>query len=246
MSIAMIFFGGIPMTAISKRIVCIFVSIALAIGFSISPVSVSTAQAATKPYMKTAKVKWDLKKNKNVTCKDKVIFYGNKTAKAKVKSLKTTKLKNGKKRTTLTIAWARDIDYFNPKTQDELDRMQTEQIAYDPFFSIVDYDTGKSLESGNAMARKRGVSVKKTQNFIYYEGIVYVGTNGRGVTLSPLMTVKLSITYPKSYKGLCLGVWMGPNKATSADNKFWKGKALLKSTSYYKKYRSSMHWMRIK
>lgn len=59
--------------------------------------------------------------------------------------------------------------------------------------------------------------------------------------------MKVKVTYPKDYKGLCIGI--GGSAAlqnTANDTKFWKGKAAFGKTSYYsKKDKSVAHFMRV-
>jgi hypothetical protein len=57
----------------------------------------------------------------------------------------------------------------------------------------------------------------------------------------------VKVTYPKDYRGLCIGI--GGSTAlqdTANDTKFWNGKAAFGKTSYYsKKDKSVAHFMRV-
>ena len=62
-----------------------------------------------------------------------------------------------------------------------------------------------------------------------------------------LKNASVKVTYPKDYRGLCIGI--GGSTAlqdTANDTKFWNGKAAFGKTSYYsKKDKSVAHFMRV-
>ena len=64
-------------------------TVALSATMVVLPATVDEAHAAEKPYMKTLKLKWDLKKNKAVKSKEKVVGVGNKALKITVKDRKS-------------------------------------------------------------------------------------------------------------------------------------------------------------
>lgn len=227
----------------AKKIIGFAMVVALVLGMSVAPIATQTAEAAT-PHMKSAKVKWDLKNNKTVTCKEKIQLLGTKKVKVAVKNLKTTALSNGTKKTTFTVVYNRAKSNFRP-TKAQVDKLNA-PFAYVPTFAIADYDTGKSLEGYSPLAQELGVNVKKVSDWKYKNYVKRYGAKGKWASLPMKLSVKVAVTYPESYNGLCLGVWMADSKAANSSSSYWSGNKALKSTNYYKKFKSNMHWMRIK
>ena len=215
------------------------------------PAAAEEAHAAEKPYMKTLKLKWDLRKNKAVTSKEKFAAIGNKAMKITIKNYKTTKLKNGKKKTTFTIAYNMS---FKPT------KKQVHKIAnagYDGFrgdyyFAVIDYSTGLSLEKDSDLSKELGVTVK-TSDWKHSGRKKYKDSDGCWVRYPSKSSVKVSITYPADYKGLCLGVWANnyldddlSYNSYLANERFWNCEKPFGKTAYYKKGKTNSHWMRIK
>lgn len=63
---------------ISKRIPLLVLALLITIGLSATPFAAQSAHAASKPYMKTLKLKWDLKKGKAKTVTEKYAAVGKK------------------------------------------------------------------------------------------------------------------------------------------------------------------------
>ena len=97
------------MESVFKKSACLLTALALSATIVALPVTADEAHAAEKPYMKKIGVKFDLKKNKAVKSKEKVVGVGNKNLKITVKNYKTAKLKNGKKKTTFTVVYDRSF-----------------------------------------------------------------------------------------------------------------------------------------
>lgn len=203
-----------------------------------------TTQSA-KPYMKTLKkVKFDLKKNKKVTYPNLWINVGFKEATAKVTNFKIKDAKkDGYKQATFRINYTMD---YKPKNKEEVNKLGRAFSNYGKFycgdnFAVVDYDTGKCLESKNDY----GVTVKYG-NYKGSDRKTYYGTHGAYISFDKNFSIKVTITYPKDYKGLCLGVGgCLKKKETSVDKAFWKGKTPFGKTSYYSNKKTNFHFMRI-
>lgn len=206
------------------------------------------AEAATKNYMKKVNVNWDLKKNKSVTFKTKYAGIGMKKQKAKITNYKIkNSKKKGYKELTFTLSFSRQ---WNVKASEvhkiaNSDYCQkTGQIGAGCYYAIVDYNTGKTLEKEN----KYNVTVEKelksqTPKYYYcyhqdgyYEWVCI--SNG---------SMEIKVTYPKNYKGLCIGIGGKTTLAeTKNDTKFWNGKVPFGKTTYYsKKDKSIAHFMRV-
>ena len=234
-----------------KKSACVLTAVALSATMVALPAAAEEAHAAEKPYMKTLKLKWDLKKNKAVTSKEKFSVLSTKTTKITVKNYKTTKLKNGKKKTSFTIVYTQP---FKP-TKKQVHKMANagySAVCGGSFYTIVDYETGKSLEGDSALAKQLGVTVKNSQWKLSGEK-TYKDKDGCWVRYASKRYMKVSVTYPANYKGLCLGV--GANNVMEeslrpaylqANSAFWDGEKPFGKTSYYKKGKTNSHWMRIK
>lgn len=207
-----------------------------------------TSKAKT-PYMKTLKLKWDLKKNKTVKSNYKVECVGSKPMKITMKNYKTKKLKDGKKKTTFTLVYERT--FVPTKSQiHKISSRAADGFLSGYFYAVTDYSTGKSLEDDSALAKELGVKVTRS-DWKLSKDKTYKDSHNCWVSFPPKISVKVSITYPANYKGLCLGVGAYPylklsNSANKTIDKFWAGEKPFGSTAIYKKGKTNSHWMRIK
>lgn len=237
------------MRPLAKKVTVAVMATVLAAGLCVSPALADEAHAAAKkPYMKTLKVKWDLKKGKKVKITSKWAGAGKQQATAVVKNLKTTKTKKaGYKKTTVTIEF---YQTFKP-TKKQVHKMVNNSFfnKYGHFgntftYALVDYNSGKNIE----VDETKGVTVKRS-DWKYSKSKTYRDNDGCWAYFPPKYTIKLAITYPKSYKGLCLGV-AGCNKTVSetpkTDERFWYGKTSFGKSTYYTTGKTNSHWMRIK
>ena len=80
-------------------------AVMLAAGLTISPAMADEAQAAPKkPYMKTLKLKWNLKKNKAMKFTSRFVSVGKKPMTMTIKNVKVSKAKKkGYKKLTFTV-----------------------------------------------------------------------------------------------------------------------------------------------
>lgn len=214
----------------------------LALAFAILALNPQTTSAASKPVMKKVNVKWDLKNNKTVTYKTKYSGIGMIKQKAKISNLKikNSKTKEGFKECTFTVKFTRKWKMSDSQIHKIAD---SGVVAGDVGCYFIDYNSGKNLTTSN----KYDVTVEVVKDWTYSKTTKYSDPHGCWVTLSN-PSIKFKVTYPKDYKGLCIGLGgMTKLKATKNDTKFWYGKNTFAKTSYYsKKDKSIAHFMRVK
>lgn len=248
-------------------------SLALILSLSIMPGQGTEVQAASKNYMKKLSLKWDLKKNKKVTCKLAYDGIGKKKASFKITDYKIRKAKKkGYKQLTFTLTVKNEwkpkkseihklaMSSYSYKTIDIVKRGEEDSQASpvsgtDFQCYIVDYNTGLSLAAANAMEYDTteglfGVTVE-TKKVKTGSAKKYKDSDGCIIRLSTWKQY-MSVIYPEKYKGLCIGV--GGNNVTGyreADDGFLFGgygdsKALpFGKSTYYKKGKTNSHWMRV-
>ncbi len=204
----------------------------------------SRVEAASKPHMKTVNVKWDLKKNKTVTYKTRYAGLGMVKQKAKITDYKIkNSKKKGYKELTFTVKFTR---------QWNMGKKQVHKLANSPeakadkmggtyFWALVDYDSGKCLAGKN----KKKV-VAESGDWVYSTPKYYRDDDGCWGSLVN-SSKKVKVTYPKDYKGLCLGIGGSADLVQTAnDKKFFERKAAFGKTSYYSKEDKSVaHFMRV-
>ena len=190
------------------------------------------------PVMSKLPIKWDLKNNKKVTCQ----YYVNpsiyKNGSVTIKDVKTTKGKKNNK-VTFTVQWDRP----NSLAKTEVARIRDSFTGYGfgYYYSVVDYQTGECLEGENAY----GVKVKAGK---WKESNEKTFSDGSWWFSYPTkVTVKVTITYPKTYKDLCVvaGGQGDPDKA----NQFYDGKITFDKTNgvlYSKSHKNLCHAIRFK
>lgn len=224
-----------------KKLTAVGLAVVIAVGTMFLPVQV---EAASKPYMKTANVKWDLKNNKTITYKTKYAEIGMKSQKAKITGYKIkNSKKKGYKELTFTVKYTCQ---WNMKPSEVHKMAQVEgaegALGGGNYYAVVDYNTGKDLEVKN----KQKVTVEQIGDWKYSTPKYYYDNDGCWVRLSNV-SVKVKVTYPKTYKGLCIGVGGRTTvKNTKNNTKFWEGKVAFKKTTYYStKDKSVAHFMRV-
>ena len=197
--------------------------------------------------MKDIKVKWDLKPDKAVTVKALYAGIGKKKESLKITDYKITNAsKKGYKKLTFTFHYAKKWtptakDVHKILNSDEL--AESETIGESLYYGIVDYDTGYDLEGNNDFH----VTVKSGK--WKYEGAKkYSDSDGCWIKTAKSGSVKVTVTYPKDYKGLCIVVGADNvfDKDAYEDAAFWNGMYAFNATSMYIKGKSNSHWMRVK
>lgn len=234
------------MRKLLKRVMAAVVVAALAAGVVVAPAMADEAHAATKPYMKTLKLKWDLKKNKTLKITEPWAGIGKQPATVTLKNFKITKAKKeGYKKLTYKVVIKRT---WNP-TKSKVHKLvnnnywwETESFGGGVWGAQVDYKTGQNLEAENDF----GVTVK-TGGWKHSNYKKAKDWHGCWVKYPRTISATVTITYPEDYKGLCIGIG-GSNlkQSTKADDAFWQGAKKFGKTSYYKKGKANSHWMRVK
>lgn len=225
-----------------KRLTVFLLAVVMAFGGIFLP---SRVEAASKPHMKTVNVKWDLKKNKTVTYKTRCAGLGMVKQKAKITDYK---IRDSKKKGYKELTFTMKVTY-----QWNMSKNQVHKIANSPeslqgkrgimfFWALVDYDSGKCLAKKN----KKKV-VAEYGDWVYSPLKYYYDDDGCWVSLPKNGSLKVKVTYPKDYKGLCIGIGGSTELVqTAKDKKFFEGKAVFGKTSYYsKKDKSVAHFMRV-
>ncbi len=204
----------------------------------------SRVEAASKPHMKTVNVKWDLKKNKTVTYKTRYAGLGMVKQKAKITDYKIkNSKKKGYKELTFTVKFTRQWNM----SKNQVHKMTNSpefpiyKVGGKCFWALVDYDSGKCLAGKN----KKKV-VAEAGDWVYSTPKYYRDDHGCWVSFAN-SSVKVKVTYPKDYKGLCIGIGGYTDLVFSdKDNKFFKGEGVFGETGYYsKKDKSVAHFMRV-
>ena len=235
-----------------KKSACLLTAVALSATMVALPAAAEEAHAAEKPYMKKIGVKFDLKKNKTVKSKEKFAAVGSKAMKITVKNYKTTKLKNGKKKTTFTIVYNMS---FKP-TKKQVHKIanagyEGSSFRGNYYFSVVDYSTGLSIANDSDLSKELGVTVKYS-DWKHSGTKKYKDGDGCWVSYPAKASIKVSITYPADYKGACLGVgannylYQEGSSVSKVNQAHFDGKRPFGKTYMYKKGKTNSHWMRIK
>lgn len=225
-----------------KKIAAFLLTTAITAGYVFMPVQV---QAAQKAHMKSVNVKWDLKPNKTISFKTRYAGLGMMKREAKITKykIKNSKIK-GYKELTFTVKFSHIPKLSGQQVHKcaysrEFDKYNT--IGGDFCYAILDYNTGKYLTANNnsdvyIQGGKWITSAKK----YYYD------SHGCWVR-SYSYTKSVKVTYPKNYKGLCIGICGNTVlKDTKNDDAFWNGKAAFGKTTFYdKKDKSVAHFMRV-
>ena len=118
---------------------------------------------------------------------------------------------------------------------------EIDDTSPDCYFTVVDYDTGMSLEDPQNPYGVRVTHGKWRKSL----GTTYK-TKGYGLTMTNA-SVKVKIEYPASYKGICIGIGGSNNiSPTSNDNLYWDGIFPFWMTDSYRsaRYKRISHFRR--
>lgn len=195
---------------------------------------------AKEPYMKEANVRWNLEPDKEVTFKANYVGYGYITVKAKIKDFKIEKAdEEGYKKLTFTA------EYKNPKlklSKKQVDKIVDAEGIISDIITFIDYKTGKSFPDGNDFDVKVSYGDCKYSKSKYK----YYGHSGSWCSYSKISKIKITVTYPKDYKDLCIGV-AGNTNPSNKNDEFWNGEVPFKKSTYYKKGKKDLSsFMRVK
>lgn len=255
---------------ISKKIAIVLAMTMILTSFAI----VMPVNAASKPDLKKANVKWDLRNNKELKFKTKWSIIGVKKHTVKMTNFKITNAKKkGYKKCTFTLTYKLKINPTKKQVREMAALMSEPNIdgeysfGGNYYFTVVDYKTGKSLE------RKNDKNVKVTSSGWKYSDYHKMTTkDGSWIRYAKKATVNVTIVYPKKYKNLAIGVGGhtdapsyyseinsgggdGIGVASASGyitnpnaNKYWKGKRTFSEEKllWSKKDSSFAHFMRVK
>lgn len=118
---------------------------------------------------------------------------------------------------------------------------EIDDTSPDCYFTVVDYETGMSLEDPQNPYGVRVTHGKWRKSL----GTTYK-TKGYGLTMTNA-SVKVKIEYPASYKGICIGIGGSNNiSPTSNDNLYWDGIFPFWMTDSYRsaRYKRISHFRR--
>lgn len=243
---------------ISKRISIVLALAVLLSGFAFT----MPAHAASKPDLKKANVKWDLKNNKTLKFKTKWSVLGVRKHTVKMTNFKVKDAKKkGYKECTFTLTFNRKISPTKKQVNDMywIDYDGNAGFGGGFYYTVADYKTGKSLEGKNDKKVKVSDSGWK-----YSNKVIKSSADGFKIDYYKKASVKVKIVYPKTYKNLAIGVggynfapyqfteYSGTGAAggvkTYSFKKYFNGKkAFSKETKLYsKKDKLFAHFMRVK
>ena len=217
-----------------KRMGSAVMALVLVLVLALAPAFGEEAFAATGGSMKSLKVKWDLKKGKKVTVSAAWAGAGRQKVSARVVGLKVgASPKRGYRKASFTVEFTR----LSKPT-----KKQVHALAGLASLALVDYQTGRELGAG----RKRNVTIKAS-NWKCSKVKKYKDDHGCWVQYPTKYAMKVTVTFPQKYRGLCLGIIANNKRSeTKADSAFWEGRGSFAKTTYYKSGKGNSHWMRIR
>ncbi len=212
------------------------------------------SHAVSPDSLKFGNIKWDLKNKKARKYKTQLIFINSKgkvashykTGKVTIKNFKS-KNSGSNKVVTFTVAYNLPSS-FSKKDIDGYVKAEARGLGIGDYFyvTIADYQTGLSLESNTDPAVKVKISKLKRSGLKKFKG-----TKGRWYKFYTKASRKVSVTYPRTNKNLCILAGGYPN-AVSDDKEFgpeafYDGQIPFnKSSIYSKKIKNTSHGMRLK
>lgn len=191
--------------------------------------------------MKKANVRWNLKPDKEISFKTYFDGYEDYISiKAKVKDFKIEDAeKEGFKKASFTI------DYKFPNldlTPEQAKRIYDERGSFHYMWTVLDYNTGTSLEVENDSK----VKVEYSKWIYPYENHTYKIDDDSKLSIHEGAKKEVTITYPENYKRLVLMVG-GATDPHFDGSLFWDGNLPLMKTAFYEKNKKDLSsFMRIK
>jgi hypothetical protein len=221
------------------------------------------AQAPTTAYAKSLKASGVKFTKKNKTVKSKM-WYGGVGKQKMTYKLSGLKIKDAKKKgykqATFTLTYKLKWKPNDDQVFALKDSRTDEGIPYGGLWAfIVDYRTGDNLECP-ALAKKHGVTVKTgewkrtSKDFAGSKisgggsgGIGYGAVQATSVNLYTKWKIKITVTYPKGYDGLCIGMGTGQKKYNGKQMAKWNnGKVKYAKCWWNKNNKATTRFVRIR
>lgn len=221
------------------------------------------AQAPTTAYAKSLKASGVKFTKKNKTIKSKMWYAGvgkqKMTYKLSGLKIKDAK-KKGYKRATFTLTYKLKWTPNDDQVFAISDNLVDGEVSVGKVWGfVVDYYTGDNLECP-ALAKKHGVTVKfgewkHTSKVFVGERVSGGGSGGfgfgavsaRSVNLYTKWTIKCTVTYPKGYDGLCIGMGTGQKKYNEKQMAKWNnGKVKYAKCWWNKNNKGTTRFVRIR
>ena len=210
----------------------------------------SVLQAQAGKNMKARGVLFNLKADKTVTYYCYFKGVGKISHTATVSGLKV-RTKNGVKTATFTITHklAKNLTSSQVKKMHKaLKKYGTlDNIGAYKWNHFIDYTTGRTIENPKSVT---GVTWEKLNNK-FVSTKTYTSSDGAWFSLAKKWTAKYKITYPETYKGLCIGVGGSDtayNDMSAADRGYVSAtdvKYTYYKTSFFKGDIKNTHFMRV-
>ena len=224
-----------------KRLIAILTCILLALSPAMP--ALAEAEAETENGMENVNVTWDLEPDVPVACTLK--FTGTDAdfpVEYKITGWKDTVRKDGMRQISFTLNYT---NKFVP-TKEETETIAMANVGGTVggtfAWALVDYETGLDIEEKNDVQLVQKVQ-KKTNSQKKFNG-----KNKTYIRFVVKAVYKITITCPKDYDGLCIGV-LGQSVPvqTEADTAFWEGTVPFRETSYYSSENAQLtHFMRVR
>lgn len=197
--------------------------------------------------LKAAGLKFDLKANKDAYFTQYLRGVKDSKFAVKVTTPKITNVSGNRKKATFTVSLS--LQGFSVEQRDAVFKAlrkgySADQIFGGQFWGLVDYTTGKSLL---AKDNARNVVATRTETFTNTKR--YAASDGKAFSMVTARKVKFTVTYPASYKGICLAVggltYPFASRNTTSKNYWSSTKTTYYQTQYFKKNQTNTHFMRI-
>jgi hypothetical protein len=234
----------------------VLLTVALAVGvLAGSLVAPVEAQAAGKAYgdSLTLNNKIRLDKTKSFTktgvYKQSSLFKKKKTAKIKYTIACSRKEAGDYYKVTYKVTYKHKSDPKISSFSKIAEDYEWSLTQPDEIFTVFDYQTGLCLEGDNDL----DVTVDEgTWKYTYYPWQKWSvsGKEGRYRNVKTL-SYTFTVTYPKDCEDVVVGIGfvnhtlVPDSEKDAADNLYWKGKAAYGKTSFYKKGKDTMAYMRL-
>lgn len=248
------------MKKLKTKLTCLSLVMAIIIGTMTAPaINPAKTEAAEKAYGAKLKLNNGIKLNTTKTFKKKGFtqwkYIGPKKTIKTNYTIKCSRKEVGDKyKVTYNVNYKYLNDYKMPKKikgkySDIYKDVPKNFIAPIEFCTVFDYKTGKNLEISN----KLGVKVNRSEwKYKFYPAqTVSFSKDGDidGFRFKKSASVSFTVTYPKKYKDIVVGIGFISINSKEGNNKtntqYCDGKVPYGKTSFYKKGKKTVSYMRL-